>query len=144
MVIKVADMGNAEHVFTWENPDTLALTNLATGRMAAWCKETSQEVVGIAVQDTAATMFMAERGIEWHRLGRIKVADLLTPVILCDWRDNTHLLVDGHHRYVYAALLGVKTIPAYMLTHDQWEPFVIEGVPPVTREELLTGFSGLH
>jgi hypothetical protein len=46
------------------------------------------------------------------------------------------MLVDGHHRYVRAAIEKCGSILAWLLTEDQWRPFQIPNMPKITKEEL--------
>lgn len=47
------------------------------------------------------------------------------------------LLVDGHHRYVMAAFCGASHIPAYLVPEIIWRRFQVEGLPTLTRQELI-------
>lgn len=46
------------------------------------------------------------------------------------------MLIDGHHRYVIAALTRHTSIPAYLLTVAQWQQFEVIGLPDITEAQL--------
>lgn len=103
------------------------------------------EVVHANVDPKHAAFCRAHRGIEQHRLDRIDVHAFLTPIFVCDdfGHDSTSLLVDGHHRYVWAAEHGWEVIPAVILPPAVWQRclIVIEGLPDV--ETVLSSHSGI-
>jgi hypothetical protein len=93
-----------------------------------------------------AAFAITRRGIEPHRFERITPADIAQyPILLAhmpgvgrDTPDN-HLIIDGSHRYVKAATLGWKTIPAYELPEELWKEFLIripEELVAVDRDRL--------
>lgn len=97
------------------------------------------EIVEVPIDPKFAAYAHVHRGVEAHRLARISVLDLAHypvvyvhfPVIGRDIED--HLLIDGHHRYVRAWMLGWKTLRAYVLPQAVWEDRYLVHVP----EELL-------
>lgn len=131
-----------EPVFTWIDPDTKVCTHWASGRIADWCKGAGLEIAWTPVSLIYAAMFIKDRGIETHRLERLSVDHLADPIIYLDMGDGTHLLVDGHHRYVYAAAAGRDELPAYIITKDQAEPFLVTGLRDDTEDDLRNSYSG--
>jgi hypothetical protein len=143
MAIDVTTMLPTEKVFTWQDPDTLEELNFAVDRLNAWCVAAEVETVLTPVEVEFADLFIRERGIEFHRVERMTFKDLLHPVIYCCMPKGTHLLVDGHHRYVFSAMIGQTEQRAHILTQEQWEPFLISGMPTFVRENIISGFSGI-
>lgn len=135
-----------EKVFTWQNPDTKEELTFASERMTNWCRSSGVEIVWTPVDIIWAKAFVDFRGIEPHRLGRLDAAELLRwePIIYCHMPDNTHLLVDGHHRYVVAAMEGLTEIKARILEPNEWEPFLVSGLPTFGYEHLTTSYSGIE
>jgi hypothetical protein len=48
-----------------------------------------------------------------------------TPVILLEWEDGTHVLADGNHRFVILWRMGIRRMPAYIVTKDIWQKFLV-------------------
>lgn len=94
------------------------------------------EVVYALLSRDFAKWAVANRGIEKHRLDRLK-PEHLTPVLFLNWYDDTKLLVDGHHRYVKAVKLFRRTIKCVCLEPSQWEPFVIADAPKFGSNDAI-------
>ena len=141
-MISVKDMDPREPVFTFIEPSTQEEFSWAVQRLAEWANKHAETFI-TPVERIGALMFVRDRGIEQHRLERLDPACLLDPIVYLDWGDGTQLLLDGHHRYVYAAMNGFTEILAHMLTHEQVEPFRVEGIPPQGEYKLRNGYSGL-
>jgi hypothetical protein len=47
------------------------------------------------------------------------------------------LLVDGNHRYVKAAMMGVKLLPARVAPETLWRKFQVEGIPLEIAEAFV-------
>lgn len=133
----------SEKVFTWQNPDTLEELTIASDRITEWARLNFIEIVLTPVERKWALDFLDHRGIEQHRLERIQPEHLEEPIVYCAMPDGTHLLVDGHHRYVAAAIHDVQWIKSRILNYEQWSPFIVEGLPQFGRENLLNSFSGI-
>ena len=52
-------------------------------------------------------------------------ADLSQPLVLVQLCAGKDKLIDGNHRLYKAKLLGVKTLPAYYLTPEQHQKYII-------------------
>jgi hypothetical protein len=63
------------------------------------------------------------------------------PLLYCLW-GNSHLapdggfLADGHHRYALAVVRGLTELPTWMVPEQAWRLFEIDGLPPMTMDEL--------
>ncbi len=87
-----------------------------------------------------------ERGVEPHRLGRwmtvLKPTNILhfEPFLFVHLKNtDSHLLIDGTHRYVACALLGIPEFPAIIVPEPEWKEYLIE-MPPFS----LKGWSGIR
>lgn len=76
---------------------------------------------------------------------RLEVLRRMEAVILCTDRDPDpetglpdQFFVDGHHRYVMCSILRLPHVPAYLVPWDFWQPYRITGLPPMTRDQLLS------
>lgn len=95
-------------------------------------------------------VIMDRRGIEPHRVARITEAALKTPILFVEMEAEfeheppiSHLLVDGNHRYIYAAINGIPTLPAVIIPKAISDKCLILGVPEVKAEQLLSMNSGI-
>lgn len=127
-----------EAVFTLIEDDTGKQTHFAVDRMIAWCTAAKLPVAAVAVDPQFAVYCVENRGVEFERLAQITFHHLTEPLIFCRQPDGSHLLVDGHHRYVKAAQLAISYVRAYLLEPEQWEPFLIQGMPTVRKQDLMT------
>lgn len=143
MTIPAHEMGDREVVFHHVDADTGRNTVLAIGRMLEWCKAQKLEVHRIPVDPAFVSFCFQNRGIEPHRLARLTAAQCKEPLIFCRWYDDTFLLADGHHRYVRISLDGGRWCNGWILTPEQWEPFVVDGADEATPQILQTMFSGI-
>ena len=88
---------------------------------------------------------LKDAGIEQHRLDRITFLDCLRyPIIFLETDDGKHILADGNHRYVSATVHGMEVIPARIIPWDMWQPFIVEGLKPMTKGCLRNTFSGIY
>lgn len=143
-MIPHTDLSRLEVVFTHID-DQGANYNFAVDRMFAWCKKTYKEVFTVDLDIAFAYYSMEARGIEKHRLYRLPEAALKVPMLNIEWGDaGEHLLVDGHHRYVRACMLGKKTGRTFILDKTEWPQFQIEGLPDDTASRLRASFSGIR
>lgn len=98
----------------------------------------------VPIELNFAKWMLRNRGIEAHRLLSLMDVTPLEPIIFCAEEDaeNTHLLIDGSHRYVGAAINESTHIRAYILPRIIWEQYLIEA-PPINMDHLLKSHSGL-
>jgi hypothetical protein len=139
-MIDVRDIGPTEQLFTHQDEDG-TLTTYAASRLAAFC-EMHVPRSRVAIEPEAAALFNAVRGVEPHRLQRLGTRELLTPLVFVHLPDGTHLLVDGTHRYVRLAQLGVPDAPAYLVSWEAAQPFLVR-LTIANPDALLKGWSGI-
>jgi len=103
------------------------------------------QLVSVPVDEEHARYCLENRGIEQDRI-RILLAHpdyLKQPVVfLHKAEEDSHLLVDGSHRYVIYWHLKMSIIPAYIVPWEMAQPFIIEDAPQ-TDEKVIMSWSGL-
>ena len=144
-MIHWSTLGWDEVIFSHIDPDTGAQTDYAISTMLAWIKANEHEVEKLraAIQPEAAQMVEACRGIEQHRLIPLLSVPDPDPVIFVMQPDDTALLVDGSHRYVAMWKQGQPDLRAYVLTHEQAQHFIIDGIQVMPPDKVVGGYSGL-
>lgn len=132
-------------VFSHVDDDTGAQTHYAITHALAWIKEHEGEVekATIDVEAEAAIMIINCRGLEAHRFDPLLSVDNPDPVLFVAMPDDSHLLIDGSHRYAAAWAREAPTLRAYILTWEQAQNFIIEGLPIMPKEVVVGGYSGL-
>ena len=103
------------------------------------------DVLDVQIDPGFAENCLVYRGIEQHRLDRIDVHYFQTPLFFCEnvATENTHLLVDGHHRYVWAWQQGWETVPAVSIPQLAWERVLIP-LPDMDKDATVNSFSGIR
>lgn len=101
------------------------------------------EPVEAEVDPEWAEYCVQNRGIEEHRLARLSDEALDSPVYGFMEADGSFLMVDGHHRYVYAARMGYPTIKTAIVPKEVMDLVEIEGVPNLNPEAVLNMKSNL-
>jgi hypothetical protein len=122
-----------------------------TDRMRAHAVQTGKEIVRSPVDREFAQWVLTANGVEQHRLDRLTPAAMCLPVIYVILpTDKTaagihHKLVDGSHRYVKAAMMGWKELPAYLFDTKEAEEFQLD-IPDHLNElakSTIPTFSGI-
>lgn len=141
MPLHYRDYKPTDQIFTHVLPNGTNI-NIDSSRLHAWCKVMKPEIFLTPVDPKMARSFVDNNIASQARCIELLAKPQLAPIILC--KDGTFtdgrpdiFFVDGHHRYVLAYMLKLPFIPAHVLDLDQWQPFLIEGVPPITQEHLL-------
>lgn len=142
------DMSDWETIFAHVDDDTGEHTNIAVGRLfpevVAQIAFGKLDIALVPVEEKIAAYFRTHRGVEDARLQRLsddfKAYD---PIMFACMPDGTHLLVDGHHRYVKAAALGAEHIKAVLVPEPIWREFQIAGLEPVSSKALRAMWSGI-
>jgi hypothetical protein len=119
-------------------------------------------VIDIKPDHNFGRYILTNRGIEPHRIKKImqnpkEVLEFpLVAVLMPDLREDgtmdpdpwsrkgSHLIIDGHHRYVVACHLNVDFIPIFVLQPEFWERFLIHGIPDDYSEQCLNRHSGIY
>jgi hypothetical protein len=141
-MLKLSDIGLYEQLFThvYEGVATM----IAAERMQKSEEYLALEIMMSPVEKHFAEWAMENRGVEQHRLERITPTELVSPLCYCEFPTPaslgggiSHLLVDGNHRYVKAAMMGVKLLPARVAPETLWRKFQVEGIPLEIAEAFV-------
>ena len=139
--MKFNQLTPTEALFTWIDPDTHEQLTFAVDRLVA--AVAALEIVLVPVDQEVAERYRRERGIEQHRLQRMTPDALQQPICLATMPDGTHLMIDGHHRYVYAASIQAHSIQAHLIPEETWKECLITDMPHLSEEFILNTESGL-
>ena len=140
-----------EAVYQWEHPDTLQRRAWAIDRIVQYLGSTGHPEQVAEIDVGRAKFFVSNRGIEPHRVQRlVENPQWLTLPCVVMRLDEKHpnglpvdLFMDGHHRYVTLALLGVDRYPFYHIDEEIARPYELEDIPPTRRRLDPTMYSGL-
>jgi hypothetical protein len=148
-MIKIEEMDLFEPVYSFVDRAGEG-THIASARLTAHVSTNSDkhEIFHVPVDEQLAQRFIDERSVSLHWChllmehmlansdqDRVKVAPIIFAET-CDHEGVSHLLVDGHHRYVLFAIAKLPLIPAIILPEHVWRMFEIIGHPSISREEL--------
>lgn len=103
------------------------------------------QIIEFPIDPVFAAFAMQHRGVEMHRWNRITPMDVAAyPILLAKMpgvgRDtpDSHLIIDGIHRYTRAASWGWQTMRGYELPEEFWSRFLIELPEDFYDKERLT------
>lgn len=81
-------------------------------------------------------------GVEPEHMKRLNDDCLSRPCIFVEWRDGTHILVDGNHRLVYAHLRKKKEILGWLVKQQVWKDFTIKVPPEMNLRDYIKAATG--
>lgn len=129
-MISMWDMKLTDVVFTHQDTDGV-VRHFAVSRLLA--KFQHEEIVRVPIDYNFARHVVQHNGLEPHRYYRITHEVVLrNPVLYAQLHKRpgedlpTSILIDGSHRYAWAAANGWKELPAILLSPEQWEPFLVD------------------
>lgn len=100
-------------------------------------------VSAVEISRGHAQTLIVTRGIEQPRV-RYHVMDFIqrerapTPIVFVDCDDGTQLQIDGHHKYVAAAMVGMSRFPAVFFPRGTWEWVEITNIPQAMVDLLAS------
>lgn len=145
--LKLAEMPAGAVIFTHIDDKTGVVTTYSITHLWQAVQHAVKEGLKpsrVHIDRKFAKFVREERGIERYRLNRIKKKHLNEPVLFATQFDGSNLLIDGSHRYVKAANLMQRTIPAFILPPEVWYPFTMEDEDQsLTSDDLLRMKSGI-
>jgi hypothetical protein len=155
-VIPFLTLDDKEVVYTWENPDEKNTVRMwCVNRMEDWCRETNRQVFHSQVDSDRAEWFIANRGIEQHRIDLLlqNPERCLNPCMMMRINRGTvldkfgaepwDLMLDGHHRYVALAIMQMPAFKLWHLSEEEAKQFEVSGVPQPKNGLNVFSFSGL-
>lgn len=134
-----------EEVYTWQDPDTGETRLWAVERLAKWLETGPVEHQLAKVESRWSDYYRENRGIEDHRIEWLKrnFNASITPIIILKLVGGQHITLDGHHRYVLLAELGIPFIRAYILTEEQASQFEVKDFPKPKGRLNIHAYSGI-
>lgn len=145
--MKLHEMGLLDEVFTHiGEDDAKTQTSYNVTALTRYIEAHPDEVrkVSVPVDAEHAQYCLAQRGVEQDRI-KVLIEHpeyLKKPIMFIRFEDDSHLLVDGTHRYVVYWWAKGQNIPAYIVPWAVAAPFVIENAPQTTEDELMA-WSGI-
>lgn len=139
--MKMTDIGPLDEVFTHIDDATGAQTTYAAAALYRRAVQGGDgiETVKIPVEEQHAMFCVNQRGVEPERVVELLNHPewLAKPILFIVMPDETHLLVDGTHRYVAAFAVQAPEVNAYLVPWTVAKDFIIEDVPQTPEEELM-------
>jgi hypothetical protein len=139
-VIDHKTLGPLEPVFTFVGNDG-SNVNIHSGRLREAVLRSKLKVTLVPIDLEIAHSYVKENCVRIDRVKELAKRKNLDPIIYCEdgFTDGIPdvMLVDGHHRYVMAALLQhLPVIPAVICLKEFWKPFQIIGLEDVSADLL--------
>lgn len=142
-MIEFSTLGPHEEIFNHIDDVDGKRTTFAVTRFRTYC-EAHEGVWTIPITKENAEFCRRNRGIEPHRLARLRPEDLQKPLLFVLWPNGEHLMIDGTHRYVQLADLDIAQGNAWVVDdREVWEQFTVANVPNYSEEQLLRSNSGM-
>lgn len=133
-----------EQIFTFVAPDGYNI-HIHAPRLRQHLLATGHPIVVVPVQPKLAQDYVRDNIVSPRRVLQLDGASLWEPIILCKteaYEKPEHptipqvLHVDGHHRLVRHAMMGLSTIKAFLVDMYRWQPFRVYNLPDTTQAQL--------
>ena len=142
-MLKASDFKVGDAVYGFVDESTGENVHVASGQLREWClkHQSELEVYTIPVLQEWAHQFINDNSVLMVRVMELVKNKSTEPIIHAKWGTFTNgapdvILVDGHHRYVAAAIRGDLLIESYLIERPIWEQFRIEGFAKLTQEQM--------
>lgn len=174
MTLDRKELGRKEEIYTFADGTTKEITHFAASRI----RERVETILATSVvmspvknelpdsihpdvifgwvptDPEMASLLIENSGIEQHRLDRLTAKHCLsTVIIIVEFPDGQHALIDGNHRYVKACQLKLPEMPAAIVKPALWREFVVTGLNELADanglsyddriDRMKKGYSGL-
>jgi len=143
MPIHYKELGLKELTYTFIDDDGKNIF-IASERLRRWCLDNRSKlaVEWTPVDVKLAKSFLKENVVSPERLKQMTVLNLEDPAIFAKDGGYTNgapdvMLVDGHHRYTYSAMIKRDLIKSWILELNQWKPFEVVGLGDFYTQEQL-------
>lgn len=116
-------------IFTWTSPTNGKTFEFDITSLWKFCIETEVKSQLVDVDEEGYKIVKSCRQIDTWRMARLTrsvVTSLPTIILFGVESDDSGLLVDGTHRFIWAYEHGIKTIPAWLLQSEQWKSYMEE------------------
>ena len=141
--LTIFDLDPKEIIYSWDEPGSDRHFHWAITRLENFLKKSDCEILAIPIEKKFAVTMVELRGLEYHRMARIpEDVKIWTPIIILHMPDNTHLIVDGNHRYYKAYCLNVKHIVGVVVEQEIWADYLVDLLIEY-KGNSNEGFSGI-
>lgn len=134
-------------LFTHFDPVTKAELNFNVTRIANSPRTKLIEPIPVTIDRKFAASLPKLRGLEKHRVMRLleglRQGAPCEPILMASMPDDTHLIIDGSHRYYVAALLNWHAIPTKVIPRTLWKKYIVNMPPARSEEDVVNSFSGI-
>lgn len=143
MTIHYSTLGPLDPTFTFIQKDGSNL-NISVKHMRAWlAMQPSRRINLTPVDPHLVAQLISENAVSRERVKQLHDkyvvrGERMEPVIigLTPTGMNDGVLMDGGHRYIFAAAMRLPLIECHILQEREWRPFELVGMPDLTKEEL--------
>lgn len=132
MGINVFDLPAGATIFEWK-PDDGPRVFFAIEPMIEWAHDHISEIhlCRSEILPHVAQFLWDDGSIDQWKYDLVTEGSFNVPIFYCEDTEGKHVLVDGRHRYVWAADKGMRYAPTVILKPGQWEQFIIDTDPSV-------------
>lgn len=144
-MVQLSDLTVTDEVFTHVCPIDGTSTTYSVRALQRIISEATDGVMKamVPVDQPFAEFCQENRGASIKKAKAMPPEVLAVPVIFVFLpKDQTHLLVDGHHRYIRAAADDSVFIEAFIVDAPVWEPAVVTDMPQFSDAEVKSDSFG--
>lgn len=117
--------------FSYQRDDSVIVRSWYIDAILEWIPRSSVELRKVEVMQEHANLFVADGRIDTNRIFDIlhgNPDDIMRPMLMVTDPDGVSFLIDGHHRYVIAAMMAYGFMPCYVIPEYKLRRFLISGV----------------
>jgi hypothetical protein len=141
-MIHVSELDRKEPIYVWVADDGTNV-RIASVRLRNWVLLNQHlfEIFLVPVDPDMAKDWIRNKQCDPKRVMNLTYKERREPIIYCKRPTFTNgrpdvFLVDGHHRYVRAAVDGDPFIECWLIEIPQWEPFKVIGAIDISQQQL--------
>lgn len=127
-----------DQVFTHRDPDTGEFRHFNASEISRAI--TRGDIVPVKVKAKIPTSLAKHLekngGIEKDGLERA-ASRINVPILIAEFDDGQSMIIDGNHRTLVRYQLGYDWVYAYVLSQEQWTPYLLTDFPPGLEEIFL-------
>lgn len=135
--MKTAECRPLDEIYTQTDDDGSQITwNVSA--IKKWLALTTRKPSLTHIEPAFISYCFEKRGVEQERCLRLLQSPEACKIpIIYVLRDGKHYLVDGVHRLVIYFNFNVHVIPAYIITWEDSQPFIVEDLPQMAEEDVM-------